>query len=200
MAARPSPAASQKGSPRAAARKPWPRPRLIGLTGTNGAGKGEAAAFFQEKGFAYFSLSDLIREELQKKNLAPTRDNLIRTGNDLRRRYGADILARRILRRVKGRAVIDSIRHPKEVERLRIRPTFRLLAVDAPPALRFERVKRRGRDESAATLEEFLAKEREEMSRSPEAQQLDLCLRMADTTLINDSSLEDFHRQLEALL
>jgi dephospho-CoA kinase len=200
VATRPTTAASEKKRLRAAVRKPRPGPRLIGLTGTNGAGKGEAAVFFRKKGFAYFSLSDLIREELQKRKLAPTRDNLIRAGNELRRRHGADILARRILRRVKGRAVIDSIRHPKEVERLRTRPAFRLVAVDAPAALRFERVKRRGRQESAATLEEFLAKERKEMGRSPEAQQLDLCLRMADTTLVNDSSLEDFHRKLEALL
>lgn len=200
MAALPSPTVPEKKPRRPAPRKSGPEPRLIGLTGTNGAGKGEAAAFFRKKGFAYFSLSDLIREELQKRKMALTRDNLIRSGNELRRRYGPDILARRILRRVKGRAVIDSIRHPKEVERLRTRPAFRLLAVDAPAALRFERVKRRGRDESAATLEEFLAKEREEMGRSPEAQQLDLCLRLADTTLVNDSSLEDFHRKLEALL
>ena len=200
MAARPSP-------PR---RRPRPRPKavhrpktgkpIIGLTGTNGAGKGEAAAFFQKKGFACFSLSDLIREELKKRNLPPTRNNLIRAGNDLRRRFGPDILARRILRRIKGRAVVDSIRHPQEVDRLRTKPGFRLLAVDAPAALRFERVKRRGRDESAATLEEFLAKEREEMGRSPEAQQLHLCLRMADVTVLNDSTLEDFHRKLEALL
>ncbi len=40
---------------------------LIGLTGTNGAGKGEVASFFMKKGYAYFSLSDVIREELKKK-------------------------------------------------------------------------------------------------------------------------------------
>lgn len=183
-----------------APRKSGPEPRLIGLTGTNGAGKGEAAAFFRKRGFAYFSLSDLIREELRKRQLPPTRDNLIRAGNALRRRYGADILARRVLRRVKGDAVIDSIRNPLEVEHLRTWKNFRLLAVDAPAAVRFERVKRRGRDESAATLEEFKAKEREERGRSPEAQQLGTCRRMADLTLVNDSSLKNFHRKLEALL
>ncbi len=200
MAARPSlPGRSPKSRPTAVGR-PKPGPRIIGLTGTNGAGKGEAAAFFQTKGFAFFSLSDLIREDLRKKKRPLTRDNLIRAGNELRRRFGPDILARRILRRVKGPAVVDSIRHPREVERLRTQPGFRLLAVDAPAALRFQRVKRRGRDESALTLEEFLAKEREEMGRSPEAQQLDLCLKMADATVLNDSTLGDFHRKLEALL
>ena len=41
-------------------------PLLIGLTGTNGAGKGEAAAYFMTKGYAYFSLSDVIRDKLEK--------------------------------------------------------------------------------------------------------------------------------------
>jgi dephospho-CoA kinase len=199
----PAPRASnhtRKKPQRPAGRKSSRKPRLIGLTGTNGAGKSEAAAFFRKRGFAYFSLSDLIREELHKRQLPATRDNLIRAGNALRRRYGADILARRVLRRVKGDAVIDSIRNPREVERLRMRKNFRLLAVDAPAAVRFERVRRRGREESAATLEEFQAKEREEMGRSSQAQQLGVCMRMADLTLVNDSSLKNFHRKLEALL
>ncbi|MBM3297153.1 MAG: hypothetical protein FJY83_06085 [Candidatus Aminicenantes bacterium] len=189
----------------AAPRKPGgrrvaPEPRLLGLTGTNAAGKGEAAAFFTRRGFAYLSLSDIVREELRKKGLEPGRDSLIRTGNALRRRFGADVLARRVLRRVRGDTVIDSIRNPAEVARLRTRPGFRLLAVDAPVEIRFERAQRRGRDESARTLEEFAAKEREERSADPGAQQLHLCLRLADATVINDSTLERFHKKLEALL
>ena len=86
-------------------------PRLIGLTGTNGAGKGEAAAFFMARGYAYFSLSDVIRDELRARGEAVSRDNLIRTGNELRERFGPDVLARRTMAKVGGPAVIDSIRN-----------------------------------------------------------------------------------------
>ena len=41
--------------------------RLIGLTGTNGAGKGEVAAYLMKKGYAYVSLSDEIRDELRRQ-------------------------------------------------------------------------------------------------------------------------------------
>ncbi|OGD10272.1 MAG: hypothetical protein A2Y86_03675 [Candidatus Aminicenantes bacterium RBG_13_62_12] len=191
---KPGPKAGVRGKRRAAT-----PPRLLGLTGTNGAGKGEAAAFFMKRGYTYLSLSDVLREELRKRGLEATRDNLIRTGNALRRRYGPDVLARRVLRRVRGDTVIDSIRNPAEVARLRTRPGFRLLAVDAPVEVRFERVRRRGRDESARTLEAFAAKEREETGRDPGSQQLHLCLRLADATVINDSTLEHFHKKLEAL-
>jgi hypothetical protein len=54
--------------------------RLIGLTGSNGSGKGEAAAFLVARGYSYRSLSDIIREKLASVGLAANRDNLIAKG------------------------------------------------------------------------------------------------------------------------
>ena len=176
------------------------RDKIIGLTGTNGSGKSAAAEFFMSHGYAYLSLSDLIREELRGKNLEVTRDNLIKTGNHLRKKYGADILARRTMEQVRGKTIIDSIRNPKEVEYLQGQENFILLAVDAPPEVRYVRVMSRGRDESAQTLEEFIAKEREEMTGMEKGQQLQRCMQMADHLIANEGTLEEFHRKLEAYL
>jgi dephospho-CoA kinase len=175
-------------------------PKLIGLTGTNGSGKGEAAVYFERKGYAYFSLSDLIRKELQKSGIAVTRDNLIKRGNELRERFGPDILARLVIKEVKGKAVIDSIRNPSEVKYLRKQKRFILLAIDSPVELRYERVKKRGREESASSLDEFINKEKEEMTESLSGQQLHSCMKIADLVIINDGSLDDFHHKLEELL
>jgi dephospho-CoA kinase len=172
---------------------------LIGLTGTNGAGKGEIAEFFKKKGYAYFSLSDVIRGELKKSGQPVTRNNLIRMGNELRRQFGADILARRVLEKVAGKAVIDSIRNPQEVECLRRHEGFFLLAIDAPPELRFQRVKDRGRDESASTFDEFVAKEREEKDGTETGQRLKACMESADILIVNDGTLDSLHQKLEAL-
>lgn len=176
------------------------RARLIGLTGTNGSGKGEVARFFKKKGYLYFSLSDEIREELLRRGEAVSRDSLIRMGNELRERFGGDVLARRVLERITGRAVVDSIRNSKEVAYLRKQKGFVLLGVDAPLELRYQRIKARGRDESASTLEEFAAKEREEMAGTENGQQLQACLEMADVMIINEGDLADLDRKLEALL
>ncbi|MCX7974123.1 MAG: AAA family ATPase [Candidatus Aminicenantes bacterium] len=176
--------------------------RLIGLTGTNGAGKGEVAKYFLKKGYHYFSLSDLLREELQKRGEAITRDSLIRLGNELRRQGGADILAKMIMKKVSevdGPAVIDSLRNPAEINYLRQQGNFFLIAVDAPVEVRFARIKARGRDESVKTLEEFIAKENEEMSDQSEAQQLQKCLEMADLKIWNDGSLEELYAKLEKI-
>jgi dephospho-CoA kinase len=173
---------------------------FIGLTGTNSAGKGEAAAFFMSRGYGYRSLSDVIRDRLRAEGLAESRDNLIRTGNALRRQGGPDILARLALEGLAPPAVIDSIRNPAEIAHLRTRPGFFLLALDAPVGLRFARALVRGRIESAATLEEFSRKEDEERSSHPEAQQLDACMALADAWVVNDGTIEALHRKLEAFL
>lgn len=174
--------------------------RLIGLTGTNGSGKGETAAFFKKKGYAYFSLSDVIRDELHKEGKVDSRDNLIKKGNELRKKHGPDILARMVRKKVKGKAVIDSIRNPSEVEYLRKEKDFILLAIDAPVELRYERVQRRGRQESVSTLEEFRRKEKEEMTDSEKGQQLHSCMKMADFVIMNEGTLEDLHLKLEERL
>lgn len=176
------------------------KPKLIGLTGTNGAGKGTAAGFFRQNGYAYFSLSDLIREGLAKRGQEATRDNLIKMGNHLRQSYGSDVLARRILKKIQRKSVIDSIRNPQEVELLRRQENFILLAIEAPVELRYERVKKRGRNESASSLQEFRRKEAEEMTGQERGQQLQTCLQMADQTIINDGSLEAFYQKLEAFI
>jgi dephospho-CoA kinase len=174
--------------------------RLIGLTGTNGAGKGEAASYFIEKGYAYLSLSDVIREELKKKHQEFTRNNLIKMGNFMRKHFSPDILARLVAKKIEGKSVIDSIRNPKEVEFFQKQENFLLLAIDAPAELRFERVKRRGRQESVSSLREFLAKEAEEMSTDESRQQLLACMVMADHTIINDGTLEQLRKKLEEFI
>ncbi len=174
--------------------------KTIGLTGTNGSGKGAAAKYFISKEYAFYSLSDVIRKELKKDGVEPTRDNLIRKGNELRAAGGADFLARQVMEKVEDKAVIDSIRNPEEVRFLKSKINFILLAIDANVGLRYERVKKRGRNESAATLQEFIEKENEENTTDPMQQQLHTCLEMADFTVLNEGSLEDLYNKLEKFL
>lgn len=174
--------------------------KIIGLTGTNASGKGEAAAFFRAEGYEYHSLSDVIRDELAGRGIPATRDNLIKKGNELREKNGADVLARRIFTKITGKAVIDSIRNPEEIKFLRDKKGFTLLAIDAPIKVRYERARLRGRDESASTITEFIAKEQEEMAGLDKGQQLLTCMGMADYIVTNDASLEEFHKNLERFL
>src|SRR3989344_3037021 len=120
---------------------------IIGLTGSYAAGKDTVADFLVKRGFAYYSLSDLLRKELVKQGKLLSRDNLIDKGNELRQNFGAEELARRILDQIKKdgseNVVVVSIRNPEEVKFLKKNSEFEMWFVDAPIKTRYERAKKR---------------------------------------------------------
>src|SRR5215813_2010764 len=126
---------------------------LIGLTGRNAAGKGEVAQYLEKKSFYYYSLSDAIRDEIRSRGLEPNHELLIRVGNELRQKYGADVLAERVLAKVEDdkHYIIDSIRNPAEVQAFRAAKHFRLVRIEAPPEIRFQRMLDRGRESDPRT-------------------------------------------------
>lgn len=176
---------------------------LIGLTGRNCSGKGEAVRYLSSKGFLPLSLSDEIRREIRRRGLEVTREALCRVGNDLRSEFGQGVLASRVLvQAASGKHyVIDSIRHPEEVAQLRKRPDFFLFEIEASPEIRFERIKERQRESDPSTWEEFLRIEQLEIrNQDPRRQQLDATAREADFRLSNNGSVDAFHQQLDGLL
>lgn len=167
---------------------------IVGLTGKFAAGKGTVAEVLQARGFAYHSLSDVIREELKLRGLAESREHLLETGNALRREGGPAALAHRIVARLgDGRPhIVDSIRNPAEVEVLRGVPGFFLLGVDADQRVRFERLLARNRQGDPTTFEQFAAlEERETHSTDPTTQQLLATWRLADVVITNDTTIDD---------
>jgi dCMP deaminase len=172
---------------------------IIGLTGPNASGKGEAALYIKSKGFIYYSLSNILREESIKLGIEPLRKNLIKLGNELRRKRGRSFLALCAMKEIKKNKnyVIDSIRNPAEVQAFRRMSNFILIGINAPVEMRFKRSLERKRKGDAETLEEFIKKEKEENRNSSENQQLKKCLRMADVIVANDSTIEEFRRKID---
>jgi dCMP deaminase len=176
---------------------------IIGLTGKNAAGKGEVAAFLKDKSFYYHSLSDVIREELARRKTSITRDSLITAGNELRKKQGSDILAKRILEKIDPNRnyVIDSIRNPAEIEALRKTGRFLLLNIDAPEKLRFQRIKSRARENDPQTLQEFRKKETAESKNlSKSKQSIEDCQKLADVTIVNDGTLKQLHTKVSEIV
>lgn len=166
---------------------------IIGLTGKNGSGKGEVAEFLCGRGFGYCSLSDVLREEVKRLRKPLTRENLIKTGNQLRKKFGPDILAKRVIARLEpGRHyIVDSVRHPAETRALKTVNDFFLVCVTASPRTRFHRLKKRARESDPKTFKEFTKLESiEGSSRVGSDQQLDKTLKLADYTIRNSGSLD----------
>lgn len=173
----------------------------IGITGTNASGKTILVKYLETKGFQSCSLSDVIRDELAKQNLPETRENLIQVGNQLREKFGSDVLAQKIIVKLNAPySVIDSIRNAHEVATLRKLPNFFLLAVDAPVEIRFARAKKRGRTENAMTIQAFIQLEQKEKSQNEVHQNLDQCMALADYQISNDGDLNQFYQKIENTL
>jgi len=174
---------------------------IIGLTGTNAAGKTTIVDYLVSKSFASFSLSDIIREELTKRGLVISRENLIKVGNELREKFGSSVLADRIKSKINSKkVVIDSIRNPAEVESLRQLSNFFLLAIDAPVEMRFERAKKRGRLENVSALEEFIEMENREKSQVYTQQNISACMDLADFKIMNSGNQEELLKRIDQIL
>lgn len=174
---------------------------LIGLTGRNAGGKGEVAKYLEKKSFAYFSLSDVIREEIRKRGHTLSRELLIQVGNELRVRSGPAVLAQRILEQIEDdrHYVIDSIRNPAEVEALRKAKNFKLVRVDAPLDVRFDRIKLRARESDPITMETFVELENREAEGNENSQNLRQVEETADYTIVNDGSLDQLYARIDQL-
>jgi dephospho-CoA kinase len=170
------------------------------VTGPNAAGKGEVSAHLAQRGFTVHSLSDIVREEAAALGFPPEREHLIRIGTELRRAGGAGVLAERLLPRLRGHEVVDSIRNPAEVEVLRRLPRFVLIGVRAPAEVRYERSRSRARPGDPRSFEEFLERERQENRNDPSGQQLDATFRLADRVLDNDGALDRLRASVDRLL
>jgi len=177
---------------------------IFGVTGFNAAGKGEFCEYLVSKGFAAYSLSDIIREELTAEGKEITRENLIAKGRELRSKFGNSVLAKRTMQKLEpGKDyVIDSIRNPEEITLLKRHQGFRLVFIDAPMMKRYLRVMKRKREgEEKLTLERFRELEEQELKNAdPSGQQLLKCKEMADINLVNDSTLQAFHKKIDKLL
>jgi dephospho-CoA kinase len=138
--------------------------------------------------------------------VTPSRADLQKIGNEMRRFEGPAALAKRTLAKIEASkdklAIVDGFRNPHEVAHFRQHTKFYLLAIDAPIELRFKRAVERQRPGDPRTLAEFLSLDaRDRGEGEPEdGQQVGACLRLADVAIQNDETLLDLKGKVDALL
>ena len=178
---------------------------IIGLTGMPGSGSNFVGDFLvEEKGFIWLSYSDILREELQKEGKEITRKAMQDLGNEIRERYGAGELSKRLINKMEGgkNYVVGTIRNPAEIEELRKREDFVMVHVFANQKLRFNRVVARNRESDPRNWEEFLALESKDggVGEKESGLRIGDCIKMCDYTIVNESTLGDLKIKVEELL
>jgi dephospho-CoA kinase len=178
---------------------------IIGITGTLGAGKGTVVDYLvKNKNFKHFSARNLLIEEIEKRGMENNRDSMVAVANDLREKFGSGYIAEELFNRAlnsKDNAIIESLRTVGEIETLRKKGNFTLLAVDADPKIRYMRISTRGTSTDNVSFEKFLADEQREMvSIDPNKQNLSECIKRADFVIDNNGSLEELEEKIEKIL
>ena len=100
--------------------------------------------------------------------------------------------------------IVDSIRNPIEVNSLRreySNHNFILIAVDASPKTRYERLKQRNRFGDTSSWEQFLAQEKlEESSTDPNKQQLLSTIKKADFHIDNSGTILELKNSITEII
>ena len=178
---------------------------IIGITGTDGSGKGTVVDYLvKEKGFVHYSSRKLLLIEIEKAGIEASRNELRLMGNKMRALHGDDFIAKRAYELIAEagvkNAVIESIRATAEAEYIKEHAGI-LLAIDADERVRYERVQLRRSVSDKVSFEQFVAHETlEKNDPYPHGMQKTKVMEMSDYTIFNDGSLDELHSQIENFL
>ncbi len=179
---------------------------VIGLVGPIASGKGTISEYLQSLGFKYYSLSNVVREETQARGLEMTRKNLQDVGNDLRETFGGAVLVEKLVERIQKDdfVVIDGVRNPNEISAIKEQLHGKIVNISAYKNRRVERYLERAieRGEDTATASSFKKIDARDLGEgeSKSGQQVQACIDLADFTLKNNGSVEEFQQNCQEML
>jgi dephospho-CoA kinase len=176
---------------------------IIGVTGTNGAGKGTVVDYLVRKGFAHYSVREFLVEEIKRRGMDIDRSAMREVANDLRATKEPEFIVKTLYERAAekgGNAVIESIRAMKEAEFLKARGAY-LFAVDADRKMRYERVVLRGSETDKLDFDTWMMQEEREWNNTA-AYDMNVpgVMAMADVALTNDGTVEELQVQIDTAL
>lgn len=168
--------------------------RVLLIAGMPGAGKEELLGVARSRGVPFLRMGDIVREYHASSGTDLTVGGF---ANAQREELGKDIWAKRALERMHGDVfLVDGCRSMDEVRSYRsLSDDVSILGIYAPPAARYERLVRRGRDDAPRDIGEFEARDAREMGWG-----LSDVLALADVMILNDSDLDTFRERAAEVL
>lgn len=169
--------------------------QLILIVGMPGCGKGEFISIAKEYGYTPLVMGDVVREEAIKRGL-----DIKDSGNvakQLRDEEGAAAIAHLTLQKIgkEKKYIIDGVRGISEVEEFKKHFNTVLVAIHSSPRARFERLRRRGREDDPKTYEDFNARDRRELGFG-----LENAIARADFMIINEGCIGTMQKNVRECL
>ncbi|ATZ61437.2 MAG: AAA family ATPase [Methanosarcinales archaeon Met12] len=176
----------------------------MGFVGMPASGKTEAAKVLQCHGIPIIRMGDVVRAEVKARGLDITEENVGRVADELRKNEGMDAVAKRCISLISktppsncDTVVIDGIRGIAEVKAYEkaFGNRFILIAIEASQKIRFNRAMARKREDDVSNWESFKQKDERELRWG-----LTEAMNIADISLDNDGTLEEFKKQAKSIL
>jgi len=174
--------------------------KVIGVLGTIGSGKGTIADFLKNYGYKKINMGNLVRAEARKRKIKSTRENLHNLQLRLRKNnpyYFINKVIEKINKSKYDKWVVDGLRNPEDAKMLKKVFNAKIIFVDAPVELRWERIRKRRRGKEAKiSLKDFIRVEKEENKIF----KFNITKRYADIKIINDSTKEELYEKIKKIL
>jgi dephospho-CoA kinase len=173
--------------------------QLLLITGMAGSGKTTLSNMLIEKGYKVFTMGEVIRHEVRMHNLSPTRKNLERMAEDIRRHGGNAAVAKKciplIIGELNSKVALDGVRSLDEAYAFEEAFNVILVAVHASPETRFNRLKDRKRKDDPSDIKTFRSRDRNELGFG-----IGEAVAMSNFVIINENGLSDLEKSLDKLL
>ena len=154
-----------------------------------GAGKGVFRRAIQKMDYPFVVMGDEVREEVKRRNLKPTPENMGKTMLSLRETEGPATIAKRSIPKIENQnhkmVFVDGIRSLVEVQEFKKHfPDFMLLAIHASPKTRYKRLFRRKRSDDPTDWDTFIERDLRELGIG-----MGSVIAVADYMIVNEGSI-----------
>ena len=168
---------------------------VVGITGMPGAGKGVFRRTIQRLGYPFVIMGDEVREEVKRRELKPTPENLAETMLNLRKIEGSAAIAKRCILKLKNQprqvVFIDGIRSLNEVEEFKKHfPMFILITIHASPKTRYQRLIRRRRSDDPTDWDTFMERDLRELGIG-----MGDVISVADYMIVNEGTIRQLKQK-----
>ena len=163
----------------------------MGISGLPGSGKGIVSDIATEKGAIIVSMGDIVREEAKKRG-----EGSKETAKNLRKEFGEYIISELTIEKIKKlqdegvekTIIVEGIRSLHEVDMFKENfDNFMILSIFANTNIRFERLKKRMREDDSQDFNEFKKRDMSELGFG-----IGSVISLSDRLIINESDMESF--------
>ncbi|MCL4326347.1 MAG: flagellar hook-basal body complex protein FliE [Candidatus Thermoplasmatota archaeon] len=172
--------------------------KIIIVVGMPGSGKDEFLKISKKFGLEVIKMGDVIRNEMIKRNLQITPEQLPKFASEEREKNGMGIWAKRTIPYLTEKnSVIEGIRGDAELNIFKhnFGGNLDIVCIFSTPKTRYDRMKKRERRDDPSKIDDFVDRDQRELRYG-----IGNVIAMSDYIIVNEGTLDDMEKASERLI